>query len=82
MPGKPLQAVSARRLGWRITLSAAAALNAVAAMAAMPPVAFARTSRAEHNALSLSSGTLRPTFAAGVTGYRAAAGYSVSRTTV
>ena len=47
MPGKPLQAWSARMPGWRIRLSAAAALNAVAAMAAMPPVALARTPGAE-----------------------------------
>ena len=45
MPGKPLQAWSARMPGWRIT--PAAALNAVAAMAAMPPVALARTPGAE-----------------------------------
>ena len=64
MPGKPLQALSARMPGWRITPAAAAALKAVAPMAALPLVALARTSRAELNALSLSSGTLRPTFAA------------------
>ena len=67
MPGKPLQAWSARMPGWRITPAAAAALNAVAAMAAMPLVALAQTSSAELTPLRLSSGTLRPTFAAAAT---------------
>ena len=67
MLGKPRRAWSARRPGWRVTPSAAAALNAVAAMVAMPPVALAQTSSAELTPLSLSSGTRRPTFAAAAT---------------
>ena len=78
MLGKPRQALSARRLGWRMTPSAAAALDTVVLdavalftatpMAAMPLVAHARTPRAEFNALSVSSGARRPTFAAAATG--------------
>ena len=47
MLGKPRRAWSARRPGWRVTPSAAAALNAVAPMVAMPLVALAQTSSAE-----------------------------------
>ena len=67
MLGKPRRAWSARRPGWRVTPSAVAALNAVAPMVAMPPVALAQTSSAELTPLRLSSGTLRPTFAAAAT---------------
>ena len=62
MLGKPRPALSARMTGWRITPSAAAAVNAAAAMAAMPPVAFARRPGAELTLLSLSSGALGPAF--------------------
>ena len=80
--GKPLQALSALRLGWRVTLSAVAVLLTVAALVALPPVALAQTPSAELSALSLSSGTLRPTFAAATTEYRAAVKYNVSQITV
>ena len=69
MLGKPRQALSARKLGRRVTPSAAAALDTVALftatpMAAMRLVALAQTPRTERNALRPSSGTRRPTFAA------------------
>ena len=41
--GKPLQALSALRLGWRVTLSAVAVLLTMAALVALPPVALAQT---------------------------------------
>ena len=80
--GKPLQALSALRLGWRVTLSAVAVLLTMAALVALPPVALAQTPSAELSVLSLSSGTLRPTFATTTTDYRAAVNYSVRQITV
>ena len=43
MLGAPLQDLSARRPGWRVTCSAVAVHIAVAAMAALPRVALAQT---------------------------------------
>ena len=72
----------ARRRGWRVTRSAVVGLLTMAAMVALPLVVLAQTPSAELNALSLSSGTLRPTFAAATTEYQAAVKYSVSQATV
>ena len=72
----------AGRLGWRVTVSAVAILLTMAAMVALPLVVLAQTPSAELTGLSLSSGTLRPTFAAATTEYRAAVKYSVSQVTV
>ena len=47
-----------------------------------PPSAEAQTPPAELSALSLSSGTLRPTFAAATTEYRAAVHHNVTQITV
>ena len=75
-------ALSARMLGWRVTLSAVEVLFVVAAMVALPLVLLAQTPSAELSGLGLSSGTLRPTFDAATTEYRAAVKYGVSQITV
>ena len=79
--GTLLQALSARRPGWRVTLSAVAVLFTMAALVTLPTVALAQT-HAELSGLSLSSGTLRPTFAATTTEYRAAVKHGVNHITV
>ena len=71
---------AARRLGSRLTISAVAGLLIVVATVALPLVVLAQD--ATLSTLSLSSGTLRPTFAATTTEYRAAVQYNVSRITV
>ena len=71
---------AARRLGSRLTISAVAGLLIVVATVALPLVVLAQD--ATLSTLSLSSGTLRPTFAADTTEYRAAVQYNVSRITV
>ena len=71
---------AARRLGSRLTISAVAGLLIVVATVALPLVVLAQD--ATLSALSMSSGTLRPTFAATTTEYRAAVQYNVSRVTV
>ena len=71
---------AARRLGSRLTISAVAGLLIVVATVALPLVVLAQD--ATLSTLSLSSGTLRPTFAATTTEYRAAVQYNVSRVTV
>ena len=71
---------AARRLGSRLTISAVAGLLIVVATVALPLVVLAQD--ATLSALSMSSGTLRPTFAADTTEYRAAVQYNVSRVTV
>ncbi len=63
-----------------LVLTAALLLAAIAALPALP--LQAQTPAAELSGLSLSSGTLRPTFAAATTEYRAAVNYSVNRITV
>ena len=63
-------------------LPAVAGLLIVAVMLALPLVALAQMPDATLSALSLSSGALRPTFAASTTEYRAAVQYNVSRLTV
>ena len=71
---------AARRLGSRLTISAVAVLLIVVATVALPFVV--RAQDATLSTLSLSSGTLRPTFTAATTEYRAAVQYNVSRITV
>ena len=71
---------AARRLGSRLTISAVAGLLIVVATVALPLVVLAQD--ATLSTLSMSSGTLRPTFAATTTEYRAAVQYNVSRVTV
>ena len=71
---------AARRLGSRLTISAVAGLLIVVATVALPLVVLAQ--EATLSTLSMSSGTLRPTFAATTTEYRAAVQYNVSRVTV
>ena len=73
---------AARRLGSRLTISAVAGLLIVVATVALPLVLLAQAPDATLSALSMSSGTLRPTFAATTTEYRAAVQYNVSRITV
>ena len=63
-------------------LPAVAGLLIVAVMLALPLVALAQMPDATLSALSLSSGALRPTFAASTTEYRAAVQYKVSQLTV
>ena len=71
---------AARRLGSRLTISFVAGLLIVVATVALPLVVLAQD--ATLSALSMSSGTLRPTFAATTYEYRAAVQYNVSQTTV
>ena len=71
---------AARRLGSRLTIYAVAGLLIVVATVALPLVVLAQDTTL--STLSLSSGTLRPTFAATTTEYRAAVQYNVSQTTV
>ena len=73
---------AARRLGSRLTISAVAGLLIVVATVALPLIVLAQAPDATLSALSMSSGTLRPTFAATTTEYRAAVQYNVSRVTV
>ena len=81
--GRQLLAFAVRRFGSRLTLSAVAGLLVVAALVALPLVALAQTPpSAELSALSLSSGTLRPTFAPTTTEYRAAVKHNVDQITV
>ena len=71
---------AARRLGSRLTIYAVAGLLIVVATVALPLVVLAQDTTL--STLSLSSGTLRPTFAATTTEYRAAVQYNVSQITV
>ena len=64
------------------TRGAFTALAALAALTLTAVLLQAQTPPAELSALSLSSGTLRPTFAAATTEYRAAVHYNVSQVTV
>ena len=82
MTGRQLLVCAARRLGSRLMLPAVAGLLIVAVMLALPLVALAQMPDATLSALSLSSGALRPTFAASTTEYRAAVQYNVSQITV
>ena len=64
------------------TRGAFTALAALAALTLTAVLLQAQTPPDELSALSLSSGTLRPTFAAATTEYRAAVHYNVSQVTV